>query len=235
MKGAITFETELRGLPRLICRGNFPRKISAAFIGCGLLDRPLTLAQAREAIRAVFPDYAVILPEQTHGDQVVSPRAGYEEEPCSGDAISIALPIQRQVLACIRTADCVPLLMMADSRIALVHAGWRGLANGIIQKAVAAFNPEERLEVFIGPSACGKCYQVGIEVIDAIGELAVAAERDGSLWLDTAETAKAIVHASRPDASCTLSNICTIEDSRFHSFRRDGANSGRNLNYIAIS
>lgn len=81
------------------------------------------------------------------------------------------------VLLVVSVADCVPVYLVApESRVvAMVHAGWRSTAGGILERAVGEMAerycviPEE-LHMHLGPSICGACYEVGPEVFEAVGE-----------------------------------------------------------------
>lgn len=66
------------------------------------------------------------------------------------------------------TADCVPLLLSRrdGSQIAAVHAGWRGLANGIIPEVLRALGADDNWVAVIGPTICAQCYQVSAELAD---------------------------------------------------------------------
>lgn len=72
------------------------------------------------------------------------------------------------------TADCLPLLICSEDgqQIAAVHAGWRGLAAGILTHAIRQFNtPLENLRLFIGPAICQRCFEVGADVVRAFSVL----------------------------------------------------------------
>lgn len=71
--------------------------------------------------------------------------------------------------AAITIADCVPIFVAHPAgAVAIVHAGWRGVADGILPEAIRAFaargHPADELVVHFGPSICGRCYEVGAEV-----------------------------------------------------------------------
>ncbi len=99
-------------------------------------------------------------------------------EPCDGHATRDA-----DVLMAVTTADCVPVSVVDPKRraAALLHAGWRGAAAGILERGVAvlaerAASRAADLHVHLGPSICGRCYEVGPEVFEALGP----APSDGS-------------------------------------------------------
>jgi len=125
----------------------------------------------------------------------------------------------------------VPVVMRGSLGWGIVHAGWRGLANGIVSKVASALG--EVSEVAIFACAGGSVYKVGEEVIQAIGNTAVYKHSpNGRALLDTAETAKnqllPFVAAERIETS----GICTIVDARFHSHRRDGEVAGRSMTFV---
>ena len=133
------------------------------------------------------------------------------------------------------TADCVPLIVKTTNDFAIIHAGWRGLARMIIPKVLQRLSDIE--EVVIFPCAGGRLYEVGAEVIEDIGDTAVfdaQTSRPDKYLLDTAATAIHQVQLVCQDCLIACADICTIEDTRFHSFRRDGAASGRNLTFVTV-
>jgi YfiH family protein len=149
----------------------------------------------------------------------------------------------------VRTADCVPVLIAhREIRLAAaVHAGWRGLAGGIVPAAVEALAARfgegvvDGLVAAVGPCARGCCYEVGAEVADALSPLpgAGAALRRGASpgkWMaDLAHAALAQLHAAGIAGSrCGEAGICTVCDARFHSYRRERSSSLRQLSFIHI-
>jgi len=129
----------------------------------------------------------------------------------------------------IKTADCLPVLL-ADRHagfVAGIHGGWRSLADGIIDKTLAALpSAGAELCAWIGPAICGRCYQVGGEVRKAFVEvdpvLAAAFEADGDRW--RADLKWIATHQLRAAGVAVYdSGRCTFEEAgTFHSFRRDG-------------
>jgi YfiH family protein len=125
---------------------------------------------------------------------------------------------------CIATADCLPIALSGDRAVALVHAGWRGIVNGVIPAAIDAMRElgNDPRAAAIGPHIGPCCYEVGDEVIDALGGHA-ATTRWGTQSADLAGAALAqIHHTAGPGADVEVSPICTMDDHRFNSFRRNG-------------
>ena len=131
----------------------------------------------------------------------------------------------------VMSADCVPVLVRAQTGWAAIHAGWRGLASGVIARAIGALDGVEEAAVFA--AAGGLRYQVGPEVIEAIGSTAVCTKTaDGRYLLDTAQTAIRQLRVISPAIKAEAAGICTISDERFHSFRRQGEGCGRSVTFI---
>lgn len=132
------------------------------------------------------------------------------------------------------SGDCVIAILghPREGRVAVLHAGWRGLAAGVLQRAVRVFEDPHEIRVAIGP-AIGPChYEVGEDVVLAVAAGspagAVAERRNGRRYLDLVGTTKRILRGEgvrRVDAT----GLCTAcEETRLFSFRRDGT-TGRHL------
>lgn len=101
--------------------------------------------------------------KQIHSDAAVAANVGLCGE---GDGLFTA----RQGLAlAVATADCVPVLVATGSgKLAAIHAGWRGLANGVIAATLRAMDADGDLRAWIGPAIGPCCYEVGDEVAEAV-------------------------------------------------------------------
>jgi purine-nucleoside/S-methyl-5'-thioadenosine phosphorylase / adenosine deaminase len=156
-----------------------------------------------------------------------------------GDALLSRTP---DLALTVVTADCVPVLLAAGEWVAAVHAGWRGIAAGVVgaaakRLAIAGAPPAAAWTAWIGPAIGGCCYEVGPEVADQVaaasGREAVVAWPDAPRpHLDLAravalQLAAAGVGAVRSRVTCTR---CDAE--RLYSYRRDGRGAGRNLALI---
>jgi hypothetical protein len=143
------------------------------------------------------------------------------------------------------TADCVPVLLAAGGAVAAVHAGWRGLAGGVIARAVEALAEATggaATVAAIGPCIGACCYEVDEPVLAALERRfgaalpgALAPTRAGHALLDLPSLARAALVAAglAPDSIGALAGACTRCDAeRFHSYRRDGATAGRLLSWI---
>ena len=128
-------------------------------------------------------------------------------------------------------ADCVPLLLATDDGglVAAVHAGRRGMLDGVVTRALAAFAARgaRAADVWaaIGPAVCGACYEVPEEMrrdAAAIEPDCAATTRWGTPGLDVAAGVRAQLRRAGV-AHITGGSWCTVEDRRFFSYRRDGA------------
>lgn len=169
---------------------------------------------------------------QVHGVAVaeLGPLAA-EEAPQADAAVS---RVPGTVLA-ILTADCLPLLLCSEDggEIAAVHAGWRGLATGVLETAIASMaTAPERLLAWLGPCIGAASYEVGEEVREAfIGTGAGIAgtfrpSRPGHWTCDLEALARhrlSVLGVHRVFGG----GFDTFVDKRFYSYRRDGARSGR--------
>ncbi|GAB2670238.1 peptidoglycan editing factor PgeF [Arenimonas aestuarii] len=204
---------------------------------CG--DEPAAVRENRRRFREwlALPSEPVWL-KQVHGTGVlrVEDRAGElaNGTPAEADAAVTSHP---GVVLAILTADCLPVVFAADdgSEIGAAHAGWRGLAAGVLEATIAAMRtPPARLRAWLGPAAGPDHYEIGAEVRDALiaGDPGAASAflptRPGHWRVDLFALARRRL-AALGLAGVHGGGLCTIADpSRFFSHRRDGR-SGRLL------
>jgi purine-nucleoside/S-methyl-5'-thioadenosine phosphorylase / adenosine deaminase len=138
----------------------------------------------------------------------------------------------------VTVADCIPVYLVDPTRraVGLLHAGWRGIAAGILRhgiqllEQVASSSPAD-LVIHCGVGICGECYEVGAEVMTGCG---VASTGAGPWRLDLrarlAEQAQAL-----GVGSISISSWCSGHDrSRFFSYRKSGGSDGRMVAYIGL-
>ena len=203
---------------------------------CNLGDRCGDEADAVASNRASLVDL-LLLPakptwlRQVHGTTVVNADAGTSTDEPEADA---AVTRRSGIVLAVLTADCLPVFFctIAGDKIAVAHAGWRGLANGVLEATVKALATEpSRVMAWLGPSIGQASYEVGEEVHQAF------VNRD-------ADSAGAFQPARPGHWLCDLSAIArrrltgmgvshiggggfdTRTDPRFYSYRRD-PQSGR--------
>ncbi len=135
----------------------------------------------------------------------------------------------------ILTADCLPVLFCADdgSEIGAAHAGWRGLAGGVLEATLSQLlTPAGRVLAWLGPCIGAPSYEVGEEVRaafvdhDVTAATCFAATRPGHWTCDLAALARQRLLAAGV-RGIHGGGFDTLTDARFYSYRRDGARSGR--------
>lgn len=196
-------------------------------------DDPATVERNRQALIEAcgLPSQPRWL-RQVHGTHVAMEPAAAKPGADEPEADAAVTSTPGTVLA-ILTADCLPVVFAAvdDGEVMGVgaaHAGWRGLAAGVLEATVAAMRrAPERLVAWLGPAAGPQAYEIGEEVFDAFvsrdsrAQAAFAATRPGHWRVDL----YALARQRLEDVGVTRvqgGGLCTISDSRrFYSHRRD--------------
>ncbi len=167
---------------------------------------------------------------QVHGARVAVCREA-DVATAAGDAEADALVTACDgLLLAVTVADCVPVFAVDPERrlLGLAHAGWRGMAAGVVEATLAALAElgAERgsLRVHLGPAICGRCYEVGPEVLAALGDVPADARR-----VDLrAVIARRALAAGVGPGRLTVSRLCTRCDRRwFFSYR--GGDRGQRM------
>lgn len=164
--------------------------------------------------------------EQVHGHQVV-----YLDGRHVGQCADAAWTDRSDVVCAVLTADCLPVLLCdrAGKRVAAIHAGWRGLAAGIIEQAVSAMPVDAgQLLAWLGPAIGPEKFEVGDDVHEAFVHHDTAAGRafkatSSGRWLaDLYELARQRLR-SMAVTEVFGGHWCTMsQQTDFYSFRRDG-------------
>jgi len=193
-------------------------------------DDPKAVATNRARLVDVVGVAPVWL-RQVHGARVVRLTSADEAAVHEADG---AIATQPGVACAVQVADCMPVLLAAPHGVAAAHAGWRGLASGVIEATLDALcqasgdDPSD-VQAWLGPCIGPDRFQVGADVLAAFGvDPASAAgsafrpERPGKWLADLPRLARERLAACgvvrvRGGEGCTVS-----EPSRFFSFRRDG-------------
>lgn len=164
--------------------------------------------------------------DQVHGTRVSRPDAGRP----AGESDAAVCTAPGVVLA-VLSADCLPVLMCdrVGTTIAAVHAGWRGLAAGVIEAAIAEMPvPPSSLMAWLGPAIGRAAYEVGAEVRDAFlahdpaASAAFVQGRADRWHADLCTLARQRLDAAGVNDVHGIDR-CTVADAgRFYSYRRDG-------------
>jgi YfiH family protein len=188
------------------------------------------------ALRALGID-EVFQTSQVHGAGVVvaegDPGKIRQKE---GDALLIRTP---RAAAAVRVADCVPVLVGARQGAALaIHAGWRGIVRGVVAAALAQLTRAGGLDpvAAIGPCIGPCCFEVGLDVANQIAEAAgvdvVATRKAEKAYVDLRRAVRAQLRACGVVEIEDVAGCTKHEPERFFSFRREGANAGRQVGFI---
>lgn len=174
---------------------------------------------------------------QVHGVACVD--AVEVNDGCEADA---SFTTQPGVVCAVLTADCLPVLLSAadGSVVAAVHAGWRGLADGVIESTIAAMGGGHALMAWLGPAIGPHRFEVGPEVRetfverDAEAVTAFVAGEGDRWWADLYVLARLVLE-KHGVKSISGGEWCTASDAeKFYSYRRDGI-TGRMATLIWIA
>lgn len=200
-------------------------------VGDAVGDDAGAVVRNRERLARAIGAAPVFL-RQCHGARVVRLAPGDADRTAAHEA-DASLCTERGVACTVQVADCLPLLFAApDGRaVAAAHAGWRGLAGGVVEATLAALCDAascapQQVHAWLGPCIGPRRFEVGIDVVEAFGggaRFAPAPAAGAPKWhADLAGLARdrlAALGVSRIGGG----RWCTAEDAaRFFSFRRDG-------------
>lgn len=212
---------------------------------CG--DDAASVQANRQAFAAALGAQPVWL-RQVHGTVVLRLDAGSVAQDLP--AADAAWTTQPGLACCVLVADCLPVLLAArDGRaVAAAHAGWRGLAAGVLEatlqalQAGAGLRPDE-ISAWLGPSIGPQAFEVGSDVLAAFGQApegppsryftprvtprarpAASADSPARWWANLPALAAARLQAAGvPAGAISQARCCTVSSpSDFFSFRRDG-------------
>lgn len=161
---------------------------------------------------------------QTHSTTCV---LADKEAQTNADA---AISRSKQHPLVILTADCLPITLctLQGNEIAAIHAGWKGLCEGVIESTLDKMeSPAEDLLAWIGPSICQSCYEIGEEVYRAFTNKhpssAAAFQAKNKKYLANLAKIAEIILYSRGVKAVYQSDLCTFElEEEFYSYRREG-------------
>lgn len=193
-------------------------------------DDPVAVQKNRELLCKTYalPQMPIWL-NQTHSTDCIV--VGHKS--ISHDADASVTRLHNTPLA-ILTADCLPILLChhAGHEIAAIHAGWRGLAHGIIENTLNTLqSAPNHYMAWIGPAICGQCYETGQDVYQVFQHQYPYAkkaffEQKKHLHLDLPQMAELILKQSGVK-SVSLSGVCTHEESNHYYSYRKAKQTGR--------
>ncbi len=137
----------------------------------------------------------------------------------------------------VATADCLPVVLSGKRQSAAIHAGWRGLAGGILRRTLERLaDPAEEVAAWIGPGIGPCCYEVGQDVADRVVDSSssdvVVRQRSGAPHLDLMQAARIQLAAAGVQEISSLPLCTYCEPERLWSYRREGPSAGRNWTLV---
>ncbi|MGQ9473791.1 MAG: peptidoglycan editing factor PgeF [Candidatus Caldatribacteriaceae bacterium] len=176
------------------------------------------------------------LPRQVHGAQWMVVEKPLGESPC----VDALLTDRKGIYLGILVADCLPLLFLHPQRevFAVIHAGWRGIAQNIhlevLRAMVKIFSTQpSELFVGIGPGIGGCCFKVGKEVAQIFASRTAKRirQKEGRFFVDLAGILRdELVKEGVKEENIEVAGLCTVcGGDVFHSFRREREQAGRNI------
>jgi polyphenol oxidase len=139
------------------------------------------------------------------------------------------LTVERHLALLVLVADCYPVALSDGHRVAMLHCGWRPLAGGIVEKAVARF--EQPPAAAVGPGIGGCCYEVGPEVLEYFEDVPGAA--DGRM-LDLRRVIDARLAAAGVTEVEHLDRCTSCHPDLYFSHRRDDGLTGRQAGMVVL-
>jgi YfiH family protein len=186
-------------------------------------DDPRCVARNRAILRACLPDELAWV-KQVHGTAVIDATRATPDAEADGVVTQSPGPV-----CAVMTADCLPVFLSdrAGKSVGIAHAGWRGLAAGIVENVVQAMGvPSRDIIAYIGPGIGAHRYEVGEDVRKAFVDRDPAAARSfaprqgGKYLVDLYGLARQRLAAAGV-AGIYGGGFCTASEERFFSFRRD--------------
>lgn len=171
---------------------------------------------------------------QVHGNRVVE--AGNGSQVLTADAVTTT---KAGVVCAVLTADCLPVLFCDNEgkRVAAAHAGWRGLADGILLNTLKCFEDPSKVSAYLAPAIGPMAFEVGPEVRNAFawaGDDCFTAGQGDRLYADIFKLARQQLNDAGI-GSVHGGGVCTVSaPERFFSFRRDGV-TGRQVSLIWLN
>ena len=199
-------------------------------LGTHVTDDLATVLSNRTALAAQVGPIQFMT--QVHGNRVAVIEEVSDEDPIC-DALVTGIP---NISLAVQVADCIPLLLHSHESVAAVHVGRKGLVNGVAQSALAVMREmgATNITAILGPSICGRCYEVSQEIFDEVVNLHPAAKSmtaTGTPALDLVAGLKTVL--THEGVTIVDEGRCTVENEDLFSYRRDGV-TGRQAGVISL-
>ena len=207
-----------------ISKGKFASFNLATHVG----DNEADVLSNRKSLAKLMSLERLEFMNQTHGNKVFRITNTATEIP-EADAM---VTTEKSIGLAVMVADCLPILVDGNSVVAAIHAGRRGVTNGVIGKTIGLMVAQgaQKMRATIGPAICGKCYEVDEPTYREV--ISLFPEGDAGFRLIDI---RRIAIKQLKDLGCEVANIdiCTRENLEYFSYRRDNK-TGRQVGVIAI-
>jgi YfiH family protein len=236
------------GAATVVCTGRHGGVSSGPYLSCNVGDHvgdaPEAVEENRRRIAAAagLPDPATwVWLDQVHGTDVHEviaggPTASRRVKPVADAAVTNIVGRPLTVV----TADCAPVVIASDDAVGVVHAGHRGLFDGVIERAVATLSTVGTgpLRAFLGPCIRPARYEFGeselARFVDHFGPSVAGRTTEGRPALDIPAAVRvALARAGIGDDRFDDSGICTATSAEHFSYRRDGT-TGRQVTVAVL-
>lgn len=205
------------------------------------------VAQCRQELAEAvgLPESNIVIPRQTHSVNV----AVVDSVPSTPEDVDGLVTVRDDVLLCVNTADCLPVVFHDPSAkvIGIAHAGWKGVFNGIIPAVIEKMKElgadQSAIRAAMGPCICVDCYEVDVDFakrfIDRfprVENIAKPSFKEGKMQLDLSAVARyQLIEAGITADKINMPAGCTrCRPDRFFSARALGVASGRVLTAIRM-
>ena len=190
-------------------------------------DSAETVARNREFLSKITGPIQFM--NQVHGDEVVEVKSIGDDPTC--DALITRVP---GIALAVMVADCIPLLLSSSTVVGAVHVGRRGLMNSVAVKAVDAMRKlgADQIHAQLGPSICGRCYEVPQNLADEVVAKHPAASSLTNNLTPALDLPRALIaDLVASGVTYEASTICTLENDEYFSYRRHNI-TGRNAGVV---
>ena len=190
-------------------------------------DSAETVARNREFLSKITGPIQFM--NQVHGDEVVEVKSIGDDPTC--DALITRVP---GIALAVMVADCIPLLLSSSTVVGAIHVGRRGLMNSVAVKAVEAMRKlgADQIHAQLGPSICGRCYEVPQELADEVVAKHPAASSLTNNLTPALDLSRALIaDLVASGVTYEASTICTLENDEYFSYRRHNI-TGRNAGVV---
>lgn len=193
-------------------------------------DASVAVKVNRKILKSLLSQVDPIYMNQIHGNTVVEVSFN-STSPITADALitrEVGLPLA------VLSADCLPILINGENVVGVIHAGRKGILNGIIAETISKMRSlgSGKMVALIGPAICNKCYEVDTQMyFDALAMDPSLSTSEQLHCLDLKNSARAQLAGQGVEVVDV--DICTAHDPNYFSYRRDGM-TGRNAGVIVL-